>query len=73
MTLTSYDRTKQYFIPFIGGPYDGSIFTLAPADRVGWKQTTEDGIFLREHFYDLRETVNEQTGEVVKLEYIYKQ
>ena len=67
-----YDTSKKYLIPFIGGPFDGKSFAVQPASRLGWKQLAPDGAFIKEHFYHLRESVDDKTGEILKLEYIHQ-
>ena len=66
-----YDKSKAYPVLFFGGPYDGQTFLCVPADRLVWEERTPKGIFLKKHIYQLREIVNRETGEVVKLEYHY--
>lgn len=68
-----YDKSQQYKIPFIGGPFDGKEFSLLPADRQVLEERARNGMPLKNHIWNLRETINRENGEVVKLEYVYQE
>lgn len=68
----TYDKNINHLIRFVGGPFDGKDFSVVPADRLVHNQNAPDGSVLKRHTYNLREYLDESTGKMLKLEYIYQ-